>query len=409
MKKKATSLRSLIVTLVVSLGVFPAAEKLKAVGFLLPNQDPDAIARGDAFAATADNPSAIYYNPAGITQLEGCNLRVGLYAISPSTQYHSNGGVAAHTDADFMAVPQIYFVDSLTNYPVAFGLGIYSPYGLALDWGAGNPFQDVAQHGSLLYTTLNPIIAWRVCSTLSIAVGPTINYSRAEFNQSLTPYPFAPFPQFKFDGDGWGYGMTAGILWQPHPMVSFGLNYRLATTVDYSGNIYVEPGLPSTGAKSSINFPQNIVGGISFRPTPNWNFEFDLNWADWHIDKQINFQDPTLAGLIGPIPGLRLNMNSSFIYDFGVTRQLGHGFYASVGYIFSENSSPDANFSPLIPDMDLHLGSIGIGHHGERWDWSIAYHFAYGTRNVQNDSYASADGKYETFNNAINIAGTFKF
>ena len=39
----------------------------RADGFRLPNQDPEAIARGNAFTATADNPSAIYYNPAGIT------------------------------------------------------------------------------------------------------------------------------------------------------------------------------------------------------------------------------------------------------------------------------------------------------------------------------------------------------
>ncbi|MGV3756131.1 MAG: hypothetical protein ACO1QS_12175 [Verrucomicrobiota bacterium] len=39
-----------------------------AVAFRLPNQDPEGIARGNAFVATADNPSAIYYNPAGITQ-----------------------------------------------------------------------------------------------------------------------------------------------------------------------------------------------------------------------------------------------------------------------------------------------------------------------------------------------------
>ena len=51
--------------------------QIRAVGFRLPNQDPEAIARGDAFAATADNPSAIYYNPSGITQMPGMNLRVG--------------------------------------------------------------------------------------------------------------------------------------------------------------------------------------------------------------------------------------------------------------------------------------------------------------------------------------------
>ena len=75
-------------------------DKLSAVGFRLPNQDPEAIARGDAEAATADNPSAIYYNPAGITQLEGQNVRVGLYVISPGEKYTSPSGVTATANSD---------------------------------------------------------------------------------------------------------------------------------------------------------------------------------------------------------------------------------------------------------------------------------------------------------------------
>src|ERR1043166_4392819 len=47
------------------------------LGSRIPNQDAEAIARGNAFVATADNPSAMYYNPAGITQLEGQNFQVG--------------------------------------------------------------------------------------------------------------------------------------------------------------------------------------------------------------------------------------------------------------------------------------------------------------------------------------------
>src|SRR5947207_3345244 len=58
---------------VVSMMIFDPMDT-GAVGFRMPNQDPEGIARGNAFVATADNPSAIYYNPAGITQLEGDQL-----------------------------------------------------------------------------------------------------------------------------------------------------------------------------------------------------------------------------------------------------------------------------------------------------------------------------------------------
>src|SRR5689334_18205600 len=84
-----------------------------AVGFRLPNQDPEGIARGNAFAATADNPSAIYYNPAGITQLDGLQVRAGLYFISADTTYKSPTGVKAETDTTFQTVPQFYATYSL--------------------------------------------------------------------------------------------------------------------------------------------------------------------------------------------------------------------------------------------------------------------------------------------------------
>ena len=247
--------------------------------------------------------------------------------------------------------------------------------------------------------------AWRLHRTLSIAIGPTINYSRAEFKRAIG---VIPGDQFEVKGDDTDVGFNAGILWQPHPMWSFGVNYRSATKLDYEGTSRTSPSPPyppTTDTSASIKFPQFVVGGISFRPTTNWNFEFDLDWTEWSALKDITFKNTAFGD-----QSLVLDYRSSFIYDFGVTRQLGKGYFASVGYIYSENSSPDAHFSPLVPDADLHLGSVGFGHHGRQWDWAIAYHFAYnGGRTVQNDANAPANGTYKTFNNAVNLAFTFKF
>ena len=379
-------------------------QKGNAVGFRLPHQDPEAIARGDAFAATADNPSAIYYNPAGITQLQGDNIRAGIYVISADTKFTSPSGATAKTDAALQPVPQIYYVHSFTNAPISAGLGIYAPYGLSLDWGNNASFNTVAESGSLTYLCFNPVIAWKVNRTLSIAIGPTINYSQAEFKRALG---FFPGDQFKFEGDDTGIGFNAGILWQPHRMWSFGVNYHSATSLEYKGTASTTPSPPfpaSTASSTSINFPQFVVGAISFRPTTDWNLEFDLDWTEWSNVKNITLNNTAFGN-----QAITLNYRSSFIYEFGVTRQLGKGYFASVGYIFNENSSPDANFNPLIPDANLNLGSIGFGHHGQQWDWAIAYHFAYGGRTVQNDSNALANGTYKTFNNAFNAAVTFKF
>jgi long-chain fatty acid transport protein len=377
--------------------------EVKAVAYRLPNQDPEAIARGNAFVATADNPSAIYYNPAGITQLEGQQARAGLYLISANTDYTSPSGQKAHTDATVQPVPQLYYVNSLKNAPISLGLGVYAPYGLGLDWGTRAPFRTMAESGKVLYACVNPVIAWRVLPSLSIAIGPTINYSQATLKQGISP--LNPTDQFIFKGDGWDFGFNAGLRWQPCSQWALGLNYRSATEVDYEGSSAFHPYTPRTDTHGSVRFPQFVTGGISFRPTENWNFEVDVDWTDWDNVNSIIFHGTAL-----PVPPFVLNYTSSFMYEFGVTRQLGNGYFASVGYFYSENSSPDKNFNPIVPDSALHLGSVGFGHHGERWDWAVGYHFGYNPgREVKNDVNPLGDGTYHTFNNGVNIAATYKF
>jgi long-chain fatty acid transport protein len=378
----------------------------QAVGYRLPNQDPDAIARGNAFVATADNPSAIYYNPAGITQLEGQNLRAGLYMVSGGYEYESPSGAKSTADSDFQPVPQLYYVCSPKDIPLSFGLGVYCPYGLSLDWGRNTPFWTVAEKGSLLYLTVNPVIAWKVHPALSIAVGPTINYSEADFQHGIaSPFPgMVPDGQARLQGNGWAYGLNAGLRWQPHEKWAFGLNYRSPTTVDYDGTSVLSPApysALSSSTTASIRFPQFIMVGVSFRPTPDWNLEFDLDWADWDVVKHISIGTTSLP----------LNYRSSFMYEFGVTRQLGKGYFASLGFFYSENSSPDHDFNPAIPDTDLYLGSIGVGYKGKHWDFTFAYQFGYNPgRDVTADqSYPSANGTYHVLNQAFNIAATLKF
>ena len=103
------------------------------------------------------------------------------------------------------------------------------------------------------------------------------------------------------------------------------------------------------------------------------------------------------------------------MYQLGVTRSFQQGYFLSAGYIYSENSSPDLNFTPLIPDADLHLWTIGFGRRGEESSWAIAYAIAYnGGREVRGNSSSSligesADGDYETLNHAINLSYQFSF
>ncbi|HEY1660931.1 MAG TPA: outer membrane protein transport protein [Verrucomicrobiae bacterium] len=384
-----------------------SAASVWANAFRLPNQDPEAIARGDAFTATADDPSAIYYNPAGITQLPGEQISIGAYIISADSKFSSPSG-NAKTDTTPQPVPQLYATYTLTNLPLSFGLGVYAPYGLSVNWGNNTPFNSIAEKGSLEYVCVNPVAAWKVSKTLSVAIGPNFNFSQVGLQNALF---FSPGNRFNFTGEGWDIGYNAGILWQPDPMWSFGLNYRSGTEITYRGRAGQNFGPPfatSVNSSATLHFPKYVTGGISFRPTANWNFEFDLDWSQWDVDKSATFS----ATPFGP-QTLTFNFQDSFIFEFGATRQLWNGYFASVGYMYSENSCPSTTYNPLIDDADLSLGGVGFGHHGKRIDWMAAFQFAYAQRNVSGGqpslSGQTANGKYTVFNKALNISATYKF
>src|SRR5208283_1858880 len=87
-----------------------SASSLWATGFRLPDQDAFATGRGEAFVATADNPSAIYYNPAGISQLTGNNLRAGIYGIYLDPSYTPPGGGQTYDNQlKYHAIPQFFY------------------------------------------------------------------------------------------------------------------------------------------------------------------------------------------------------------------------------------------------------------------------------------------------------------
>jgi len=391
-----------------------------ALGLRVPNQDASAIARGNAFVATADNPSAIYYNPAGITQLGGHNFQAGsLFYLGIYCDYQSPTGQDFDNDPEFIAAPTFQYTFTPKDSPLSFGFGAYTPFGFSVKWPNDVPFRQESLQGSLTYITMNPVVAWKALPSLSIAAGPTFNYSRIKLVQGLLAptSPFAPFfpdDEAKFKGDNWGYGFNAGVLWQPHEKWSLGASYRSSSRVKYEGDFDLKDVPPTggnasfSGASSKLDFPQIIIAGVSFRPTPEWNVEFDVDWADWNSVDNLSING-------APVPTRRLDWHDSFMYEVGVTRYLKKGYYVSAGYFFSEASTPSSSFTPMVPDTDLHIGSLGAGYRSQSWSWALAFQaIGGGWRSVNVDpsagpNAATGSGKYRLFTPTVSFSIGYKF
>ena len=340
-----------------------------ALGIRLFDHDAFATARGDAFVATADNPSAIYYNPAGISQLTGANLRGGVNLLSVSAGFEDRTGRNYSTKDDLAPVPGLFFTYGTTNFPITFGLGYYVPYGLSLEWPDNVPFRNTVTSGMLEYNTVNPVFSWQVHKTLSIAAGPTLNYAKTDLRRGIA----APGDEFKFKGDDYVLGVSAGLLWQPAVQHSFGVSYRSPTTLNLEGKSRVLPyPVPVQQASVELPMPQVIIAGYSFRPTPRWNLEVDVDWTDWSDLNTVVLKQST-----GDIK-LPFNWKSSLAYEAGATRYFDNGLHLSGGYVYLQNSVPTQSFNPLVPDQNLHVFSTGLGGSVKKFSWDVSYQFTYG-------------------------------
>jgi long-chain fatty acid transport protein len=408
-----------------------SASTVWGTGFRIPDQDAFATARGEAFVATADNPSAIYYNPAGLTQLQGQNLRGGVYGLYFNPRYTSPTGQTFDNEKDLHAIPQFFYSWTLDCLPLALGLGVYSPYGLSSEWQQNTGFRKVSTQGSITTYTINPTAAWAILPNLSLGAGLRVNYGEIDLRQGMF-WPSQALDQFRFKGSAWALSYDVGAMWKPIQQVSFGAAFKSTTKLNFQGHtdyyndqayppgVGVVPAVPdqANSANARFEFPLNVVCGISYRPTTNWNFEFDADYTDWSSLGTVTIHQGGggALGLPQNLP-LALNWEGSWYYEFGATRYLANGWSVSAGYIYNENSVPSRTYSPLVADLDRHFISVGAGHKWEHFSFDVAYQFGFGPSRTVSGSAAtgfapplqSADGKYEFFSQAVFVTAGWHF
>ncbi len=397
MKRKQT--QSKFASALVCILLTIAAQSIHAAATRIAFIDAFATARGNAFAATADNPSAIFYNSAGLTQLEGTTLQANVFAISLDYDY-KGAGVRDHLDNSFQPVPSLFLAHRFEERPFAIGFGVYAPFALGTDWGANASFAgadpSVPYEADLSYVKYHGVVAWQITDTLSLSAG--LSYDAADIDVKATA--------LRYDGSDNTLGYSMALHWKPHLKHAFGLNYQARTSVRFSGTaeVMIAPNtyLPLP-ASANLVFPESITFGYSYRPNEHWNFEFNLDWTNWDRVNTL-----TLDGVPGA--SYDLNWQSAFIWEFGATRYLRDGWHVSGGYTYVENAVPDRDFLPIVPDSNRHFFGFGVGRSYEHWRWQATYQYAYASdRGVSGNTRPALDGKWGLDSHALSFSLGYRF
>ena len=361
------------------------------LGIEFTYHDPEVVARGNAGVASADRASAVYYNPAMLGTGEGSELLLAGYVLDYQIEHDGPGGHSEMEDGP--AVAASAFAMTPLGERASLGFGLYSPFGQKNEWSDNSPLRSLATETELLFMAGTAALGFEVTPGLRLGLSASAVSSRADLNRGIV----VPGDSFSLEGDGHGWGLGAGFTWEPSEHHRFGGTVRYWSPVKYKGHTTTRLILPAAGvavspAETELDFPVEATLGYAWMPDPKWLVEVDVTYTGWSSFDDFQVSSPG-GNLVDP-----LRWEDTLTFMAGLTRRFDNGWWVGGGYWFTETTTPDLTFNPRLPDLDLHVVSLGAGYRTECWAAELTYQFGYGnsreiTGGLPTLSGAVADGK----------------
>ena len=392
------------------LPVFFGAASALAGGIDVPQQGARADGQAEAFAAQADDASAIYYNPSGLTNLHGTVYTGGASLFFPSWEFHGANG-----QEQGMHLPSIlpygYLSTDLGLEKFRFGFGLNNNFGLNEDWGTSGSLSTLVQRAHVYNINFAPTVAYEINDHLSIGAALNVFYGQLEEYRSvaLGPPP-TPMGNFHFRGQDWALGTTPGITWKIDDHNTLAAVYRSGFKMQYSGKARVGAGGRTLVGPSHTwaeqDFPQSATLAYAYRPIDRLKLEADVVWTDWNVVKNVTLSSDNPA-FNQKIPS---DWKSGFEYRLGAQYDLTPHWTVRGGYAFGQNAIPSSTLDPLVPDSNYHLLSAGVSYSQNNWSIDAAYQFIFReTRHVGDSIYGSqVNGTWDNHFNELLLSLTIK-
>jgi long-chain fatty acid transport protein len=264
-----------------------------------------------AYAAQADDPSTLYYNPAGLTQVRGVQGTMGISLLGGNINYTSptDHKVAGDFSKDFASPPPSngYLVVNPQDLgfkalgPLTVRLGLNTAYGLITSYPETAPFSTVISRAKLPMLAVKPTLAYRFADWLSVGLRADI-YTFAGFIGSggleqQTVKPGLGKTQIKADGTTAAYNVSQLLTpWPNHdgkPRLNVGFVYRSGGKFPLEGNYGIN-GTEVAKVKTALALPDIYTAAIAYWPIRDekheWKLEYDMDFSNWSNFHALNLQ-----------------------------------------------------------------------------------------------------------------------
>lgn len=386
-----------------------------AAGFALIEQSGSGM--GNAFAgaaATAEDASTIFFNPAGLTKLEGRNFSVAGHVIGLSAKFSDNGsstppaGIATlggngGNAGDTAFVPNAYFSMPLGDRMVL-GIGVNAPFGLVTEYDSDwvGRFQGIKS--DLKTINVNPTIAYKVNDAVSVGFGVNYQQFDAELTNAVVLGPNTE-GLVKLEADDDGFGWNAGVLFQTGPSTRIGFSYRSAIDYTLEGDVTVtDPtgaviGAVSGAATADVTLPDMFSLSLVHTLNDKVDLLADVTFTRWSEIQTVRIINPATGATRDT---LVLNFDDTTRYSIGLNYKFTDRFIGKVGVALDESPVSDQDRTVRLPDTDRKWISVGggwkVGQAG-KLDFGYAHLFTSDSSIDQTRGNAAAFGR---------VAGTYE-
>jgi long-chain fatty acid transport protein len=314
-----------------------------------------------------------------VMALPGFSAYVGMSAITPSAAYEPTRGERVETTTPTALAPNAYASYQLSEL-VTVGLGVNSPFGLAIEWPASSPGRGVVREQALRTFFISPAAGLNLDAYVpGLLVGAGVDVVPAQVYLTRDFVFGDEIGSVELGGSALGFGGRAGISYAPPalPALTLGVAYRSPVQLDFDGeaDFTADPsfrnGLPSDGAvTTSITLPQSVLAGVSYAVATGLTIELDANWIDWSA------YDELVVELPGGVrePSLK-DWHDTLVLRAGAEYRLGE-LALRAGYARDPSPVPEETLDFTLPDIDRNVVTAGVGYdlpHGIHLDAAALY------------------------------------
>ena len=406
-------------------------------GFALFETGTRSFAMAGAFVAVADDPSAMFWNPAGLAFQDdkGTQVMMGAILIAPQQTFYGEPpypgeGYSTEQKDQIFFPPHFQFVTPLGDR-TTFGFAVQIPFGLGTYWDDDHAGRFLSKRVDLMAYDLTPNLAFDLNDNVALGIGVDYRISSIDLTRNVPLVD--PFSQQVVDvaqahiytdgagNDGWGW--HAGLLAKLGKGLSFGLTYRSSITVDYegyadfyqfsTGNIELDQivaasipfGETITGA-TQIEFPDFWIAGLA------WTGERVIISAEWGRMGWSSFQE--LALTFDDYPefneAIPENYHDADQYRLGFEYRASQHLALQLGTLYDETPQPAANMTPLLGDANRTSVTCGLSWIKDNFRLDLGYeHIWLDTRSTEGTSVSGYDGRYEGTADLAGASMTFTF